>query len=424
MKILLAQNLGYFTRGGASKVNRLLVEGLAGRGHICRVIAPAGVVDGQFRRGSPVRQAAPVRALDLFHHNGVEVHTVSDSYHLSAYLAAQIHEFEPAVTLVSEDRSFLPLAVALEESRGGVVYMSLSQAVLPFGPECFLPDPSKTDLLRRASGIVVVSEYLKRYIKRWSGLDSVALDFPAYGPGPFPCFGRFDDGFLMMINPSAIKGISIFLKLAESLPEVKFAAVPTWATTEADRSALLASPNIRVLAAVENMDELYSQTRVLLVPSLWGEAFGLVVVEAMLRGIPVLASDIGGLPEAKLGVEGLIPVRPIERYEKELDERLLPVATVPEQDIGPWLEAISPLLSDRAHYQRVSAASRTAALDFVSGLSVAPFEKFLEGLLSALPDGDSSSSAESREANADLPDNLSPERLALLARLLREKQKK
>ena len=47
-------------------------------------------------------------------------------------------------------------------------------------------------------------------------------------------------------------------------------------------------------------------TRILLVPSLWGEAFGLVVVEAMLRGIPVLASNVGGLVEAKLGVDYIL----------------------------------------------------------------------------------------------------------------------
>ena len=35
----------------------------------------------------------------------------------------------------------------------------------------------------------------------------------------------------------------------------------------------------------------------LVVPSVWYEAFGIVCVEALSRGIPVIASDIGGLPE-------------------------------------------------------------------------------------------------------------------------------
>jgi len=39
----------------------------------------------------------------------------------------------------------------------------------------------------------------------------------------------------------------------------------------------------------------YDQADVVLVPSLWEEPFGLVAVEAMARGVAVIASDVGGL---------------------------------------------------------------------------------------------------------------------------------
>ena len=70
-------------------------------------------------------------------------------------------------------------------------------------------------------------------------------------------------------------------------------------------------------------------------PSLWVEGFGMAVVDAMLRGIPVLASNYGGLAEAKLGTDYLLPVHPIQRFEDYLDENMLPVPVVPEQDVGP-----------------------------------------------------------------------------------------
>ena len=41
------------------------------------------------------------------------------------------------------------------------------------------------------------------------------------------------------MNPCAVKGISIFLALADAFPETVFAAVPTWGTNEQDRAALV-----------------------------------------------------------------------------------------------------------------------------------------------------------------------------------------
>src|SRR5205085_5252608 len=198
--------------------------------------------------------------------------------------------------------------------------------------------------------------------------------FPIYGGGPFPKYGNFDEGFVMMINPCAMKGISIFLALAKSLPDIRFAAVLTWGTTAEDRLALGQLPNVKLLNPVDDIDEVFAQSRILLMPSLWSEAFGLTAIEAMLRGIPTLASNVGGLPEAKLGVDYVLPVRPIESYRQEFDSRRLPVPIVPEQDVACWLDALQSLVSDRSHYERLSTESRQAAIAHVSGLCVSSAE--------------------------------------------------
>src|SRR5437763_1441439 len=88
----------------------------------------------------------------------------------------------------------------------------------------------------------------------------------------WPDVGRFENEFVTLVNPCAVKGISIFLALADAFPDVKFAAVPTWGTNEADRAALASRANVTVLPPVDDINVLLGRTRGLLAPLLSAEA--------------------------------------------------------------------------------------------------------------------------------------------------------
>ena len=166
-------------------------------------------------------------------------------------------------------------------------------------------------------------------------------------------------------------------------------------------------PNVRVVETVPKIDEVLSRARLLLMPSLWYEGFGLIAMEAMLRGLPVVASDSGGLVEAKRGTGFVVPVRPITKYRAEFDETHMPCPEIPPQDIEPWVTAIARLTGDRALYEKEAGQSRAVALEFVSRLDVADFERLLVSLAPGPP---------IRRISAE---QLTPEQRAVLAKRLR-----
>jgi len=72
--------------------------------------------------------------------------------------------------------------------------------------------------------------------------------------------------------------------------------------------------NVRFVGAVPNRElpDLLRRSRVLTVPSVWGEPLGVVVLEGLACGIPVVASRVGGIPELiDEGRTGLL-VRPAD----------------------------------------------------------------------------------------------------------------
>jgi surfactin synthase thioesterase subunit/glycosyltransferase involved in cell wall biosynthesis len=420
MRILLAQNSLYYpAHGGGDKSNRLLIEALAALGHECRVVARISVFGEheheQYLESLAARGVTPLSTANgivIFTRAGVEIHVVTNA-NLRAAFTAQLEAFAPEIVLAStDDPPQLLLEAALRYAKARVVYLARATLAVPFGPDCAFPSPAKTERIRACDAVVGVSQYVADYIRKYAGIDAVHVPISLMEPEEWSSLGRFDNRYVTFVNPCAVKGIGIFLALADAFPDTAFAAVPTWGTNQQDRASLELRPNVTVLHPVDDINQLLDRTRVLLVPSLWAEARSRIVLEAMLRGVPVMAADVGGIPEAMMGVPYLLPVRPIEKYETRLDEQMVPVAQVPQQDIAPWREALARLLTDRQHYDEVSRQSRAAALHYAKELHAGHFEKILTA---ALAREKRSPVAPARPA----VDTLSPEKRKLLALRLR-----
>jgi len=365
--------MSYFGLGGASKACRGLIEGFVQRGHSCAVVSIENRQQLEAQNFTPGRTKG-VFELDL---GGVRIFASESGQDQWRAMREALQTFDADWRLICEHGVQL-LISALERRPSRTVVIAQSIVThLPTESANAIQDQIRA-VLRKAAGIITISDYMRDYIQRWSGLDSTVIYFPSYGTGPYTHFHNFDSGYVTMVNPCVYKGLPIFLALAQQLPDVKFAAVPFWGTSAEDRAALERLPNVTLLQPSPNLDDIFGQTKIFLMPSLWGEAYGYVVVDAMLRGVPVLASNVGGLPEAKLGVDYVLPVNMIERYEKDANMQIQPV--VPEQDVRPWEEALGRVLTDRALYERLSLESREAALKFVSSIGPEPFERYLEGL--------------------------------------------
>jgi len=196
------------------------------------------------------------------------------------------------------------------------------------------------------------------------------------------------------------KGSDLFFALARRLPPLKFLAVT------ADRQlqqqvAVFGPPNVSLLPPQEDVGGVLSSAALLLAPSVWCEAYGMVVVDALLRGLPVAVSDQGGLAEAGLGVAAVLRVAPMQLPQHAAGPSTSGAAAgadsgsarwqqrvfveQPESVVGAWADAVRALLLSPGRAERYTAqaaAARAAALRLVGSRNalLGGFKAWLDAL--------------------------------------------
>jgi surfactin synthase thioesterase subunit/glycosyltransferase involved in cell wall biosynthesis len=388
-RILLVHNSLYYPgAGGGDKSNRLLMEAFAELGHAVQVFtrlesfgpsAHNAYVQELRKRGIAFQEHA--RGL-TFTRNQVNVDVVSRETNLRAALRDSIDSFRPDIIFCStDDPAHLFFETALRHSSARVVFLVRATIALPFGGDASTLNAERTERLKEADAVLCVSEYVARYCREQGGLDAIHLPISLPDHRQPPDVGRYGNPYVTLINPSDVKGLPILLGLADALPEIDFAAVPSWGTTPKDLTALRARSNITLLDPVEDITEVLKLTRVTLVPSLWAEARSRMVLESLSRGVPVLASDVGGLREAMCGVDYVLPVNPILKYRPAVSEQMVPEAEVPAQDLGPWVEALSHVLRTESNWSALSRQGREAGLAYLNSISAKPIDAKMDDLL-------------------------------------------
>ena len=269
--------------GGTELVVSELVEGLLDRGHDVTLYATGDSrTRARLRALYPLAQWPPDVYADLNHVSFAMREIVRSRYDL-------IHAHSP-VALGFARLTSIPMAYTLHHAQepGLSAYYRLFPEVQYVA--------ISADQARREPGVqdcTVIHHGLDPRIYRWTDR-----------PGDYVCFlGRFarEKGLAAAIDVAAAARTSIYVAGAAHPGDLEYA--------RAEIEPRLGARHVRHLGPVGQSEKvpLLRDARALLAPIEWNEPFGLVLIEAMLSGCPVVAFGRGSVPElVEDGVTGFI----------------------------------------------------------------------------------------------------------------------
>lgn len=183
------------------------------------------------------------------------------------------------------------------------------------------------------------SAFIATRLREELGIDAPVL-YPIVEPALYRT-PRDAAAMVTLINPIQGKGLDVVLGIAGRLPARRFMLVSGWPRPNQElerlRDALRDRPNVTLQPWTADMRTVYAQTRLLLFPAQWEEGFGRVVIEAHSSGIPVVASDRGGLPEAVRDGGCIVPF---------------------DAAIDTWAATVERIMADDTTYAELSGRAR------------------------------------------------------------------
>jgi len=211
----------------------------------------------------------------------------------AAFLAKQMleedHEIKVVTTLHGTDITL----VGLESSFFTVTKFSIERSDAVTAVSKYLRDATYLEFGCSGCNIEVIPNFvnLREY-------------FPSDGrPPEFSCIAPHDAKVVTHIsNFRPVKRvpdvIRIFAKIHDRVPSVLVLAGdgPQRPDAEAEAERLGVTERVRFLGKVDAVADLLRAADLYLLPSA-SESFGLSALEALACGVPVVASDVGGLPE-------------------------------------------------------------------------------------------------------------------------------
>jgi glycosyltransferase involved in cell wall biosynthesis len=239
---------------------------------------------------------------------------------------AVVAAFRPDVAVVQAGR---PLALSLALSRVGVpalVYLR-DAGFAKLGGDVRRHPPAQ---------FAATSSDLARRFQDQFGIAAAVIP-PVVRPDRYSV--RTARRSVVFVCPVRGKGVEIALALARERPDIPFDFVESWELNPVHRVALrrrLDLPNVKLHRPEADARAFYSRARVVLVPSRWPEGWGRVVSEAQVSGIPALATDLGGLPEA-VGPCGVL--------------------VAGGADAAEWAAALARVWDDEREYERLVACA-------------------------------------------------------------------